>query len=106
MPLTDRMLELAGFKPRNGAADGYPFDLDGSLRHVRLRTGLDIFPQPNNCNSFAKLGLVNGNMPQQDARVWSQGYGATPFGPIMSPPPVNLQWQITQPGLNKQLPQS
>lgn len=105
MAFTDKMLSMMGFHPRNGASDGYPFDLDASLRYVRPKTGLDIFPQPNNWNSFDKLGCVSGLLPQMDGRIWAQAYGARPFGPIASNLPENLQWQINIPGLNKQLPQ-
>lgn len=96
-----------GFKPRNGAADGYPFDLDGSLRYVRPKTGVDYWDLSYvpNVNNFQKLGNVSGFMPMQDWRVWAQGYGKDPFGPIMNPAPLNLQYQATVPGLNKQMAQ-
>ena len=105
MSLTAAFLSKMGFKPRNGAADAYPFDLDGSMRFVRPKTGIDFYPSHINADSFAKLGLVSGFLPQQDIRVWSQGFGKMPSGPIVSALPENLQWQITVPGLNKQLPQ-
>jgi hypothetical protein len=43
-------------------------------------------------------------MREQDAMVWGMAYGRDPYGPIMSALPVNLQWQMTVPGLTKQLP--
>lgn len=103
--LTDKFLSLMGFHPRNGAADGYPFDLDASLRFVRFKTGIDSFPSHNNAGSFAKLGCVSGILNQFDVRIWGQGYGKNPSGPIVSALPQNLQWQVTVPGLNKQMPQ-
>lgn len=103
---TDNFLAKMGFIPRNGAADGYPFDLDASTRHVRLATGNDYWPTHSNKDNFAKLGLVNGNLRQFDSRVWAQGWGAAPMGPIVSNLPENLQWQMMIPGLTKQLPQS
>ena len=96
----------AAHHPRNGAADGYPFDLDASMRFVRPKTGIDVFPSHNNAGSFAKLGQVSGFLPQMDGRVWAQGYGKMPSGPIVSSIPANLQWQINVPGLTKYLPQS
>ena len=104
--LTDKWLAKMGFHPRNGAADGYPFDLDGSLRFVRPKTGIDKWPTHSNIDNFAKLGLVSGFLPQLNGLVWAQAYGAIPFGPIMSAFPENLQWQITIPALNKYQPQS
>lgn len=101
-----KMVANMGFRPRNGAADGYPYDLDGSLRYVRLATGIDIFPTHSNADNFAKLGQVSGIMPQQDMLVWGQMYAPIPYGPIMNPMPENLQWQIIIPGLNKQVAQS
>jgi hypothetical protein len=94
-----------GHKSRAGAVDNYPMDLDASLRFVRPKTGIDYFPTPNNFNNFAKLGQVSGFMPQLDGRVWGQMWGRDPFGPIVSQLPVNLQYQVNVPGLNKQQPQ-
>src|SRR5579872_3309962 len=88
--------------PRNGKVDGYPLDLDGAERHTRFKTGIDFWPIQTNATDFAKLGQVNGFMPQQDQVVWAQGYGKEPSGPIVSILPINLQWQMTIPGLNKQ----
>jgi len=98
--------DKAAHKPRNGAADGYLFDLDASQRFVRLRTGIDVFPSHNNAGSFAKLGQISGFLPQMDSTIWAQSYGKMPSGPIVSAIPANLQWQITIPGLNKYSPQS
>ncbi len=94
------------FKPRNGAADGYLFDLDGGERFTRPKTGTDIFPIQDNATVFQKLGNVNPVLPLFNWFVWGQGYGKVPFGPIMSAIPDNLQWQILVPGLNKQMPNS
>jgi hypothetical protein len=93
-----------GHKSRAGKVDSYPYDLDASERITRPKTGIDKFPIPWNGNNFAKLGCVSGLMPQNNAWVWAQGYGKDPAGPIVSALPVNLQWQITIPGLNKQMP--
>lgn len=93
-----------GHKSRAGQVDHYPFDFDASLRYVTPKTGIDVFPTPWNGDSFAQLGQVSGLMPQMDGRVWAQGWGRDPFGPIVSALPVNIQWQITVPGLNKQMP--
>lgn len=95
----------ATFQARSGAADGYPYDLDGALRFVRPRTGIDVFPSHNNAGSMAQLGQVSGLLPMQDARVWAQGFGRMPSGPIVSAIPDNLQWQISVPGLTKYMPQ-
>lgn len=105
MGIASGLLAKMGFKPRNGAADAYPYDLDGSLRFVRPKTGIDFYPSHSNADNFQKLGAVSGLMPQQDIRIWSQGFGKMPSGPIVSALPENLQWQITVPGLTKQLPQ-
>lgn len=102
--LTDKWLAKMGFHPRNGASDGYPFDLDGSLRFVRLRTGIDIYPQHPR-DDFVKLGMVSGFLPEMDNAILSMAFGQVPYGPIMSQIPDNLQWQITIPGLNKYQPQ-
>lgn len=95
-----------GHKSRAGRVDNYPYDLDASERTTRPKTGLDKFPQPNNSNSFAKLGNMSPMLPTMDNWVWNQMWGKDPFGPIASALPVNLQWQITIPGMSKQLPQS
>lgn len=102
--LTDKWLSKMGFHPRNGAADGYPYDLDGSLRHVRLKTGVDKWPIHFG-GDFAKLGAVSGILPLMDNEVLSTAYGKVPYGPIMSQYPDNLQWQMLIPGLNKLQPQ-
>ena len=94
-----------GHKSRAGQVDHYPFDLDASERITRPKTGIDIFPIQTNATDFAKLGSLNAVYPQMDDFVWNQMYGKDPFGPIVSALPVNLQWQITVPGLNKNSPQ-
>lgn len=95
-----------GHKSRAGKVDNYPFDLDASERITRPKTGADKFPQPNNLNSMAKLGSMTPLLVQLDGAVYAQLYGRDPYGPIVSALPVNLQWQITIPGMSKQLPQS
>lgn len=95
-----------GHKSRAGKVDSYPFDLDASERITRPKTGIDKFPIPWNGNNFAQLGCVSGLMPQNDSFVWAHMWGKDPFGPIVSALPVNLQWQINVPGLNKQMPNS
>lgn len=104
--LTDRWLSKMGFHPRNGASDGYPYDLDGSLRFVRPRMGIDRYPTHSNIDNFAQLGMVSGFLPFMDSIIYAQAYGKVPYGPVMSQYPDNLQWQITIPGLNKYQPQS
>ena len=106
-------------KSRSGKGDGYPFDLDASLRYTRPKTGIDRFPTQDNYTLFAPLGLMNGGegvsglLPQQDIMVWAQGYGKNPAGPIVSGLPTLLDsdpfstsahilWQINIPGLTKQ----
>lgn len=95
-----------GHKSRAGKVDAYPYDLDASERVCRPKTGYDIFPQPNNWDSFAQLGNMTPLLRQFDGVVLGMGYGGDTYGPIVSALPVNLQWQITVPGLNKQMPSS
>lgn len=96
-----------GHKSRSGAVDGYPYDLDASLRYTRFKTGIDRFPIQDNGTVWTQLGRMNGGegvsglLPQQDHLVWAQGYGRYPSGPIVSALPENLNWQITVPGLSK-----
>ena len=101
---TDKFLSMMGHHPRNGAADGYPFDFDASLRHVRPPTGYDYFPTHSNADNFQKLGLVSGFLNQMDQLVFNQSYGKLASGPIVSTLPENLQWQINIQGLDKQMP--
>ncbi len=81
--------------------DNYPTDLDGSLRYVRLATGIDYFPWIGGDGTVAQIGAVNGFMRQLDVRVWSQMTGKVPSGPFSTTSPLNLQWQVTVPGLSK-----
>jgi hypothetical protein len=92
----------AAHRPRNGAADGYPWDYDASLRFVRPKTGIDEYPTHSNADNFAKYGCMPATYPLYDNWVWGQMWGKSPGGPISSPLPHNLQWQITIPGLDKQ----
>ena len=103
--LTDKWLAKMGFHPRSGASDGYPFDLDGSLRFVRPRTGTEIYPTHSNYDNYAQLGQVSGLLPVMDNLILAMAFGRIPFGPIMSDLPENLQWQVMVPGLNKYQPQ-
>jgi hypothetical protein len=104
MGLHTFLFKKMAFKPRSGAHDHYPYDLDGSLRFTRPVTGIDFWPAHDNADNFAQLGYVAGFMAQQDKLVWAQGYGKMPSGPIMGSitVPLNLQYQITIPGLSKQ----
>lgn len=92
-----------GFWPIYGhnRQDRYPLDLDGSLRYTRPKTGYDYWPTHSNYDNFQQLGYVSGFLPEMDTRVWSQLYGRWPSGPSVNPLPLNLQWQITVPGLTK-----
>lgn len=103
--ISPRVRSKMAFHPRNGASDGYLFDLDASERHVRPRTGIDKFPDHNNAGSFAKLGCINPILPLVAGFPFGQAFARVPYGPIMSAIPDNLQWQITIPGLNKYMPQ-
>ncbi len=73
----------------------YPYDLDGSLRYTRFKTGIDNFPYPS------IIGAVSGFYPEQDFTVWRGMFGRMPFGPGTTTLPLNLQMQITVPGLTK-----
>jgi len=81
--------------------DRYPLDLDGAEKFTRPKTGFDYWPSHSNKDNFQKLGMVSGFCPEFDTRIWSGMFGHMPYGPIVSALPVNLQWQITVPGLNK-----
>lgn len=76
-------------------APGTPYDLDGGERITRPKTGIDVFP------NVPMIGMVSGFLRQFDPFVWAQMYGKNPFGPGVGSVPVNLQWQITVPGLTK-----
>lgn len=88
--------KLAGYfvTPRKDA-NGYPFDLDASERWTRPHTGIDFYPYPY------LIGCLSGFMPQYNRTNPSIGYAKSPFGPNITQLPVNLQWQITVPGLSK-----
>jgi len=83
------------WKPRSGCADSYPLDLDGAERQVRFRTGVSPRPYP------PIIGCVSGFLPQMNPAVWAGMYFKEPWGPGVTTVPVNLQWQITVPGLQK-----
>jgi len=99
-------LGLMSFIPRSNCRDNYPYDLDGSERITRQKTGQDVYFVPWNGNNFQQLGCVSGLLPQLDSFVWGQAFGKIPSGPIVSALPVNLQWQINIPGMSKYLPNS
>lgn len=79
----------------------YPFDFDGSQRYSRNKTGLDVFPFVGGDGTIGQIGSVSGFMPQLDQFVWAQGTGKKPFGPFSTTQPVNVEWQMTVPGLGK-----
>lgn len=85
------------WKPRSGenCGNGYQFDLDGSLRYGRPKTGYDYFPYP------PISGTISGILPIFNPAVWAGLYAPQPFGPGVGPSPVNLQWQVTINGLSK-----
>lgn len=95
-----------GHKSRAGKVDNYPFDLDAAERFTRPKTGIDKFPVPWNGDSFAKLGNMSPILATFDTQVYGQMWGKDPSGPISSPLPINLQWQVNIQGLNKYMPQS
>jgi len=96
-----RKLFPTSWFPRSGAVDGYQYDLDGSLRYDRFKTGIDKFPWVGGDGTIAFIGAVNGLLPQNDVLVWAQATGKMPSGPGSTTEPINLQWQITVPGLYK-----
>ena len=80
----------------------YPLDLDAALRYVRPKTGIDFFPSPivaiqNNIPAR----FISGFLPQMNVEVWMQAFGKKAFGPGVNSTPLNLQAQITVPGLTK-----
>lgn len=81
--------------------NGYPFDFDGSLSYVRPKTGRDYFPTVGGDGTIAQIGAVSGFMMQRDASVWAGMTARFPSGPGSTTNPLNLQWQITVPGLSK-----
>lgn len=83
------------------SANGYPLDLDASLRYTRPKTGIDRYPFVGGDGTVSQIGWVSGFMPQMDARVWFQASGRIPTGPGSTTYPVNLTWQMTPPGLGK-----
>lgn len=83
--------------------DGYQFDLDGSLRYNRFATGVDYFPFVGGDGVVPQIGAVSGIFPQMDVFIWQQMTGKIPFGPGSTTVPINLQYQITVPGLSKSL---
>lgn len=96
-----RRLFPTAWVPRSGAHDGYQYDLDGSLRYDRFATGVDFFPWVGGDGTVAQIGAVSGLLPMADTYVWGQMIGKEPFGPGSTTFPLNLQYQITIPGLYK-----
>lgn len=82
--------------------NGYPFDLDGSLRYGRPKTGIDKFPFIGGDGTVSQIGNVSGFLRQMDGRVWGQMTGKLPSGPGSTTYPINIAWQVTIPGLVKQ----
>lgn len=76
-------------------ANNYPLDLDGGEKFTRFRTGISPWPYPS------IIGCINGFIPLQDAWVRRRMIGRAPMGPNVSTVPVNLQQQMTIPGLAK-----
>lgn len=83
------------WRPRSRNSDSYPLDLDGSLRYTRMKSGNDYFPVP------PQIGMVSGILQQMDMFVYRSAMGKIPYGPGTTQVPVNLQWQMTIPGLTK-----
>lgn len=81
--------------------DGYQFDLDGSLRYNRFATGIDYFPSIGGDGTIPQIGMLSGFMRQRDVSVWAQATGKMASGPGSTTYPLNLQWQVTVPGLVK-----
>lgn len=81
----------------------YPFDLDGSERFCRFGAGIDYFPFVGGDGTVPQIGAVDGLMRQFDVQVWNQMTGRVPTGPGSTTVPLNLQWQMTIPGLGKAL---
>ncbi len=80
----------------------YPLDLDAGLRYVRPRSGIDFFPSPiiGMANNIP-FQFVSAMLPQMNVEIWMQAFGKKAFGPGVNSTPLNLQWQITVPGLTK-----
>lgn len=87
--------------PRSGAVDGYQYDLDGSLRYDSFKDGNKKYPWVGGDGTIPFIGAVSGLLPQHDVFVWAQATGKMPSGPGVTTQPINLQWQITVPGLYK-----
>lgn len=88
----------AGWWPRPpDAVSHYRPDLDAAERHTRPATGYDTFPHP------PLTGALSGFLPSYDSFMFGGNYGKSPFGPGpgSQAPPVNLQWQMIIPGLQK-----
>lgn len=99
--LLQKMFPTA-WTPRSGAHDAYPYDLDGALRFTRPRTGQDYYPTIGGDGTIEQIGMVSGFMGQMDSVVYQPMFtGKIPFGPGIMSTPINLQWQITVPGLTK-----
>jgi hypothetical protein len=98
MDFTRKMRKQAGWWPRPAdPVSHYALDLDASERHTRFGGGSDMFPHP------PLTGALSGFLPMYDTTVWGMGYGKAPSGPGpgSQPPPVNLQWQMIIPGMQK-----
>lgn len=91
----------SAWSPRSGSCDGYQYDLDGSLRYDRFKTGIDKFPWIGGDGRIPQIGYVSGLMAMNDVSVWAQMTGKRAFGPFSTTQPLNLQYQVTVPGLYK-----
>lgn len=89
------------WRPRSGKTDGYQYDLDGSLRYDRFKTQEDKWPWVGGDGTIPFIGAVSGILGQQDVFVWYQAMGKMPSGPFSTTQPINLQYQVTVPGLYK-----
>lgn len=96
-----RKIFPGAWRPRSGARDGYPYDLDGSERITRFQTPPGPRPFIGGDGTVAQIGMVNGFLQQMDVLVWYQMTGKVPFGPFSTTQPLNLQMQVTVPGLTK-----
>jgi hypothetical protein len=83
------------FRPRNGASDGYQFDLDASERFTRFGGGSAVHPYP------PIIGMLSGMLPLYDNVVRFEAFAKNPAGPGSTTYPLNFQWQVTIPGLTK-----
>lgn len=75
---------------------GYPFDLDGSERHIRPATGWTLWPDPATYPNGNGIGLVSAILRQFDAAVYQQMIARIPAGPLINAVPFNPMQYIGQ----------